>query len=675
MKSLQIIKFEFCCLYLLTGFVIVEMKIFVEHSARSSQSVRPPETSNYEKLLQSVVEDIYESLRSNSEGNVSTHLSELTKVDPNLFGMSAVTLDGTSLEIGDSQSCFTAQSIAKLLILAVALEHEGADTILNKIGIEPTGERFDAILHSEDFESHKLNPFINAGALATLHLIPGKNGDDRFDKVSQLLNQILQKNIVPDKKALALRRQNDHRNRALGYLLLSQGIIDESVESLLDTYHRICSLSLNCNDLAMIAAILANGGIHPITGQHILSLAHVKFILSVMQTCGMYEFSGQWAYRVGLPAKSGLCGAILVVAPKQFGFAVYSPPLDEANQKSVRGLKACEKLSPILDLHMFRKTSCKKISREKNASPHSDINKLLNHVYNNSKRTNTGYIYNSAPDIFKIDPDALAIAITTTDGLTYKAGDHHATFLLQSISKVFAYGLALEDHGREALLESIGVEPSGNPYDAIIRLDQQTKRPHNPMINTGAIATTSLIKGTGMTQRLDRILSMYSNYVGHELFVDMRTYLAEMNSGDRNKAIAYLLRHFDMLENDVDDALNLYLQQCSTMVNCQDLSVMAATLANGGVNPLTGQQAVRKDYVGDILTVMYTCGMYDYTGEWSYRIGLPAKSGVSGAIIAVVPGQMGIAIYSPRIDNRGNSIVGIRALETISSELELNIFS
>lgn len=658
------------------------MKILLEHSAVSAQSLRPPECGNTEKLLQAVIEDIYESLRCNSEGCVSKHLPELLKVDPNLFGLSAVTLDGTNLEIGDSQSCFTAQSIAKLLILAVALEHKGADTILNKIGIEPTGERFDAMLHSGDLESHKLNPFINAGALATLDLIPGKNSDDRFDKFNQLLNRILQKNIVPDKKALTLRRQNDHRNRALGYLLLSRGIIEESVESLLEVYHRICCLSLSCNDLAMIAAMFANGGIHPITNQRILSLTHVKFVLSVMQTCGMYEFSGQWAYRVGLPAKSGLCGAILVVVPKQFGFAVYSPPLDEANQKSVRGQNACEKLSAILDLHMFRKSSCKMIHssykdicREKKVSPCSDINKLLNRVYNETKRTNTGYVYNRTPDIFKIDSDALAIAITTVDGLTYKIGDCRATFLLQSISKVFAYGLALEDHGREVLLKSVGVEPSGNPYDAIIQLDQQTKRPHNPMINIGAIATTSLIKGAGMTQRLDRILTMYSNYVGREIFVDLRTYLAEMNSGDRNKAIAYLLRHFDMLENDVDDVLSLYLQQCSALVNCQDLSVMASTLANGGINPLTGQQAVKKDYVGDILTVMYTCGMYDYTGEWSYRIGLPAKSGVSGAIMAVVPGQMGIAIYSPRINDHGSSIVGIRALETVSSELELNIFS
>jgi glutaminase len=240
---------------------------------------------------------------------------------------------------------------------------------------------------------------------------------------------------------------------------------------------------------------------------------------------------------------------------------------------------------------------------------------------------------------------------------------------------VFAYGLALEDHGRDVVLQNVDVEPSGNPYDAIIRLEQRSKRPHNPMVNTGGIATTALIKGDNPAQRLDRILRMYERYIGHEVHIDMRTYLAEIKSGDRNKAIAYLLRHFHMLENEVDDALSLYLQQCSTMVNCKDLSVMAATLANGGVNPLTKERAIQEDYIGDLLTVMYTCGMYDFAGEWSYRIGLPAKSGVGGGILAVVPGQMGIAVYSPRLDQRGNSIAGIKTLESISTELGLHIFS
>ncbi|MFZ0258039.1 MAG: glutaminase A, partial [Gammaproteobacteria bacterium] len=245
--------------------------------------------------------------------------------------------------------------------------------------------------------------------------------------------------------------------------------------------------------------------------------------------------------------------------------------------------------------------------------------------------------------------------------------------LIQSISKVFAYGLALEHHGREHVLQKVDVEPTGNPYDAIIRLERVSKRPHNPMVNAGGIATTALIKGCGRAGRLDRILDMYRRYVGHEVYVDMRAYLAEQTQGDRNKAIAYLLRNFGMVDGDVEQTLDLYLQQCSAIVDCRDLATMAATLANGGVNPVSGERAIATDYVGDLLSVMYTCGMYDFAGQWAYTVGLPAKSGVSGAILAVVPGRMGIAVYSPPLDAHGNSVRGVKAFEVLSTVLGLNI--
>jgi glutaminase len=650
------------------------------NSVPVKQPVTQQESHN---RLQLVLQDLHQSFRHDTKGKVAHHLPELSMADPDWFGLCAVTGDGTTLEAGDSRIAFTVQSIAKPLILALALEDHGADTILHKIGVEPTGERFDSILYPEEGqESHKLNPFMNAGAIATLDLIGGQDLEERFARICDLLQRVLSKSVIMDQKALASRRANDHHNRAIAYLLLSRDLIKGPVEDLLELYHRICCFSLDCQDLAMMAAVLANGGVHPKNNQRVLPAEHVKTILSVMQTCGMYEFSGQWAYRVGLPAKSSLCGAMLVVVPGQFGFAVYSPPLDEIHQKSVRGIKACEALSEKLRLHMFRtrtrKPALKKIQpRYKAKARNNDdqIYRLLARVYERTKGRVDGSCYNIAPDVNNVDNDAHAICITTVDGRRFAAGNHDTSFLIQSISKIFAYGLALEDHGREVVLQKIDVEPSGNPYNAIIRLEKRSKRPHNPMVNTGGIATTALIKGEGPAQRLDRILRMYQRYIGREVYVDMRTYLAETKSGDRNKAIAYLLRHFDLLENEVDDALSLYLQQCSAVINCEDLSVMAATLANGGINPLTNQRAIQEDYVGDLLTVMYTCGMYDFAGEWSYRIGLPAKSGVSGGILAVVPGQMGIAVYSPRLDRHGNSIAGIKALEAISAEMDLHIFS
>jgi glutaminase A len=253
-------------------------------------------------------------------------------------------------------------------------------------------------------------------------------------------------------------------------------------------------------------------------------------------------------------------------------------------------------------------------------------------------------------------------------------GDWQHPFLLQSISKVFVYGMALEDRGREFVQRRVDVEPTGDPFDAIIKLEHKSKRPFNPMVNTGGIATTSLIQGQSRAHRLQRILRMYARYVGQEVRLDAPALLAEQSGGDRNRAISYLLRHFGMVHGAVEDALDLYLQQCSAIVTARDLAVMAATLAAGGTNPLTGERAISRQYVKDLLSVMYTCGMYDFAGAWAYQVGLPAKSGVGGGIMAVVPGEMGIAVFSPPLDERGNSVRGIRVFEELSQRLKLHTF-
>ena len=169
------------------------------------------------------------------------------------------------------------------------------------------------------------------------------------------------------------------------------------------------------------------------------------------------------------------------------------------------------------------------------------------------------------------------------------------------------------------------------------------------MVNAGAIATTSLIKGSGATERLNRMLDMFQRYIGHDVFVDISVFTSERSTGHRNRAMAHLMLNFGMIDTHIDEALDLYFQQCSVMVNCHDLAVMAATLANSGINPITREQAVDSRCVKDILSVMYTCGMYNFAGEWAYKIGIPAKSGICGGIIAVVPNLMGISVFSPLV--------------------------
>jgi glutaminase len=299
---------------------------------------------------------------------------------------------------------------------------------------------------------------------------------------------------------------------------------------------------------------------------------------------------------------------------------------------------------------------------------------LLDDLYHKYRGLDSGNVASYIPELAKMDPHWFSICVVTADGRIFTTGDADQLFTIQSISKVFVYGLALEDHGREAVLAKVGVEPTGDPFNSIIRLDDDSKRPDNPMINAGAIATTSLIKGKGATERLNRMLDMFRSYVGHDVYIDMSVFVSERSTGHRNRAMASLMRHFGMIDDRMDESLDLYFQQCSMMVNCRDLAVMAATLANRGINPITGDRAVPNRYVRDILSVMYTCGMYNFAGQWAYTVGIPAKSGVSGGIIAIVPRQVGIAVFSPPLDAHGNSVRGIKVCEELSRQFELHMF-
>ncbi|CAB4926972.1 unannotated protein [freshwater metagenome] len=271
--------------------------------------------------------------------------------------------------------------------------------------------------------------------------------------------------------------------------------------------------------------------------------------------------------------------------------------------------------------------------------------------------------------------DRLAIAITTVDGETFAVGDHDVPFSLQSMSKVFSYALALGRHDSDELADTVGVEPSGDAFNSIT-FDERHHRPFNPMVNAGALATTSLAAGDTPEERLDAILGVMRACAGDQgLHADEETAAAELRAADHNRATAYLMRAEGMIEGDVEELLGLYLRQCSVHVTCSTLSTMAATLANGCVHPTTGDRAVPADRVRDLLSVMYTCGMYDSTGEWAYDVGLPAKSGVSGGILVVVPGKMGIGVWSPGLDAYGNSARGVAICEEISKKLGLHLFA
>jgi glutaminase len=284
----------------------------------------------------------------------------------------------------------------------------------------------------------------------------------------------------------------------------------------------------------------------------------------------------------------------------------------------------------------------------------------------------SGAVADYIPPLALADPNHFGIAITTTEGHSYEVGDSRERFTIQSMSKPFTYGLALADRGFEAVDAKVGVEPSGEAFNSI-SLAPGSGRPLNPMINAGAITSTSLVAGASAVEREGRVVDFYGRFAGRALDVDTEVYESERDTGHRNRAIGHMLRAFGVLEEDPDEALDLYFRQCSVSVDCRDLSLMAGTLANGGVNPLTGDRVLARELVDRVLSVMTTCGMYDSAGEWVVDVGMPAKSGVGGGVLAVLPGQLGIAVFSPPLDRHGNSVRGVEVCRQISTDLNLNL--
>ena len=284
-----------------------------------------------------------------------------------------------------------------------------------------------------------------------------------------------------------------------------------------------------------------------------------------------------------------------------------------------------------------------------------------------------GRVADYIPELSRADPDWFGICIATRDGFIYEVGDSRQPFTLQSISKPLTYGLALEENGEDKVLAKIGVEPSGDAFNAI-SLRPQTGAPLNPLINAGAIAACGLIPGDTVEEKSVRLLAAFSRYAGRTLDVDERVYRSESTTGHRNRAIGWMLRNFSILADEPSPTLETYFRQCSIRVTCRDLALIGATLANGGVNPVTRIRALREEYVDNVLSVMATCGMYDFSGEWLYRTGLPAKSGVGGGILAIQPGRLGIGVFSPRLDAQGNSVRGIAVCRALAADLGLHLF-
>ncbi len=270
-------------------------------------------------------------------------------------------------------------------------------------------------------------------------------------------------------------------------------------------------------------------------------------------------------------------------------------------------------------------------------------------------------------------PDQFGLAIATTTGELYAVGDYTQTFTIQSVSKPFVYCLALELAGEETILARVGLEPSGDAFNSVV-LDPATNRPFNPMVNAGAITIAGVLHQIAGAKAFDTMQARLSAAAGRPLVIDEAVYRSEVETGHRNRAIGHILKNVGVLRGNVDEIVDLYFRQCSLRVTAEDLARMGATLANVGENPQTGETVFDIAAVRNTLAVMFTCGMYDHSGNWAVSVGIPAKSGVGGGVVGVVNRQLGISTFSPRVDEKGNSIRGLAAFAELSDELGLHAF-
>lgn len=302
------------------------------------------------------------------------------------------------------------------------------------------------------------------------------------------------------------------------------------------------------------------------------------------------------------------------------------------------------------------------------------IEKVLADAHSKFKGVKDGANADYIPALDEVDPELFGISLVTPDGRVYDVGDSNYTFSIQSISKAFIAASVIEEQGTQAIMDKIGVDATGLPFNSIKAIELNDERSVNPLVNAGAIATVSMIQADNPKDKWAKIAGSLDAFAGRKLPVMEDVYASEAASNGRNQAIAKLLAAYGRLYDDVGVSVDLYTRQCSVGVTSHDLAVMAGTLAAGGKNPVTGKRVISQENVPEVLAIMATAGLYDDSGIWLYRVGLPAKSGVGGGIVAVAPGEYGIAAFSPRVDAAGNSVRAQLAIAYIVEQLGGNIF-
>jgi glutaminase len=303
------------------------------------------------------------------------------------------------------------------------------------------------------------------------------------------------------------------------------------------------------------------------------------------------------------------------------------------------------------------------------------VQAIVDEAYSKFKGDTRGKNADYIPVLAKVDSKLFGIAVVSTDNQVVTVGDVKTAFSIQSIAKVFSLALAMEEQGADKVFEKIGSEPTGRAFNSPVAVVDMPTHTANPLVNAGAIATVSLISGKTPQEKWNKILNFYGRVAGEKLTLIDEVYKSEAATNTGNKALSYLLAKYDRIYSDPFQSVDVYTKECSVGVTALQLAKMGATLANNGMNPATGQQVVKRENVAEILSAMMMAGLYDGSGGWAWHVGLPAKSGVGGGLVAVMPGKGAIAVFAPPLDEAGNSVKGQEVIQYVANRLDLNLFS
>ena len=303
------------------------------------------------------------------------------------------------------------------------------------------------------------------------------------------------------------------------------------------------------------------------------------------------------------------------------------------------------------------------------------VEAVVTEAYNKFRTDTSGKNADYIPFLAQVDSKLFGVSVVTTDNQVFNLGDVNYSFSIQSISKVFTLALAMEELGPEKVFQRVGSEPTGRPFNSPVAVVEMPTHTANPLVNAGAIATTSLISGRDANEKWNKILAFYGKAAGEKLVLIDEVYKSEAATNTGNKALSMLLAKYERIYADPFESVDIYTKQCSVGVNATQLARMGATLANNGKNPATGEQVIKSADIPFILSAMTMAGLYDSSGYWAWHVGLPAKSGVGGGIVAVVPGKGAIAVFAPRLDEAGNSVKAQRVIEYVADKLDYNVYS